>query len=169
MNKQHELIQQLGELTLWYSSLSNITLEVVWHSPIREGKWCLAEIVAHLMRWDEYLITIVLPEAVSNGKVEFPEHDMYNAASSEYARSGMPPAALLKEAIEKRDRLMRKLSEMTEQQIFQPITVNGYTHCVQTKSPYSLGYLILEFIQHDGHHRKQVEEFLFQPLTEEGN
>jgi hypothetical protein len=105
-----------------------------------------------------------LPEVVTNGTAEFPNHDLYNAASSAFARSGMSTATLLGQAIETRERLVRKLSEMTEQQFFQPITVNGFTHCMQTKSNYSLGYLIFEFIEHDGYHRKQIEDFLSQPL-----
>lgn len=160
MNKQFELIQQFGQLTMWYPSLSTITQESRWYSPIKEGKWCLAEIISHLMRWDEYLITVILPEAVTNGKVEFPDHDQYNAASSAYARSGISPATLLNQAIETRDRLVRKLSEMTEQQFFEPITVNGYTHCPQTQTPHSLGHMTFEFIEHDEHHRKQVDGFL---------
>jgi len=166
MNKQNELIQQFGELTVWYSSLPRITPEATWYSPIKENKWCTAEIIAHLGRWDEYLITNVLPEAEKQGKVEFPNHDEYNAVSSAYALSGIVPADLLNQAIETRGRLAGKLDEMTEQQFFQPITVNGYTHCPYTNSIYSIGYLIVEFIQHDDHHRKQVEEFLIQPQSQ---
>jgi hypothetical protein len=88
---------------------------------------------------------------------------VFNAASAAYARSGISSATLLNQAIETRESLVRKLSEMTEQHFSQPTKVNGYTHCLQTNSPYSLGYLIWEFIQHDRHHCKQVEGFLIQP------
>ncbi|MGO4697227.1 DinB family protein [Paenibacillus sp. 2TAB26] len=165
MIKQNELIQQFGSLAPWYSSLSHITPEPAWLNPIKEGKWSAAEIIAHLDRWDQYFITSVLLEAEKNSNVEFPNHDEYNAASSAYALSGILPSEILNQAIETRQKLVQKLTEMTEQQFFHPITVHGNTHCPQTKAPYSIGYLIFDFIQHDEHHRKQVEEFLLQPQS----
>lgn len=156
MLKQVELLEQFDSLAQWYAAMTGA--EQGWHTPIGEGKWCPAEIVAHLMKWDEYLITTVLPVASSiNGQVEFPDHDSYNAVSSAYACSGISAAILLKEARKTRADLVQKLRDLTEQRFFQSITVNGHTHCPQTNTPYSLGYLIWEFIQHDSHHRKQVE------------
>ncbi|MBW7475462.1 DinB family protein [Paenibacillus oenotherae] len=157
--KRDELIQQLSELAQWYASLASIGQG--WHRPIKEDKWCAAEIVAHLMKWDEYLLADVLPQvsAASGGSVQFPDHDNYNAASSAYARSGISPSALLQQAGETRGELVRRLGGMTEEQFFRPIAVNGYTNCPRTGSLYSLGYLLWEFISHDGHHREQIETF----------
>lgn len=156
MYKQTELVAQFDELAQWYAALTGG--EQGWSMPIGEGKWCPAEIVAHLMKWDEYLLPAVLPEALKiNGRVEFPDHDQYNAASSAYARSGRSSAALLEEARHTRSKLVKELRKLTEEQFTKPITVNGLTHCPQTNTPYSLAYLIWEFIQHDGHHRKQIE------------
>ncbi|CAH1198977.1 hypothetical protein PAECIP111893_01196 [Paenibacillus plantiphilus] len=156
MLKQVELLEQFEELAQWYAALTGS--EQGWRTPIGEGKWCPAEVVAHLVKWDEYLLTTVLPAASSTiGQVEFPDHDTYNAVSLVYARSGISAAELLQEACKTRADLVQELRNLTEEQLFRAIPVNGHTHCPQTNTPYSLGYLIWEFIQHDGHHRKQVE------------
>jgi hypothetical protein len=40
--------------------------------------------------------------------------------------------------------------------IDRPTTANGVSHCPHTGKPYTLLYIIQEFMEHDEHHKKQI-------------
>lgn len=42
----------------------------------------------------------------------------------------------------------------------KPLTANGVSYCPHTGTPYSLIYIIKEFIEHDNHHKRQIIHFL---------
>jgi hypothetical protein len=58
MNKQ-EIIQAKLGFSEWVLS-KNIETEV-WFEPIEEGKWAIAEIVAHFILWDYFLLKERIP------------------------------------------------------------------------------------------------------------
>jgi uncharacterized damage-inducible protein DinB len=126
--------------------------------PLKEGKWSVKQIISHMYRWDLYLIEMILPAAIKDKAVHFPSHDNYNAQSEVYAKTVTfqdlinQSAAVRKKLIEELDRSQLMMDES--------ITVNGLTHCPNTGTPYSLNYLMSEFIDHDRHHIQQIQRFL---------
>ncbi len=50
----------LKDLVNWYNSIL-LKNEESMNMPISEGKFTVKEIVAHLYRWDEYLINVGIP------------------------------------------------------------------------------------------------------------
>ncbi|CAM5184918.1 hypothetical protein UACE39S_01427 [Ureibacillus acetophenoni] len=79
---------------------------------------------------------------------------------SDYATSGITQTKLLEEAIDTRRLLVQELKELPTDVLVNPTTVNGVTHDSLTGTPYSLIYIIKEFIEHDEHHKRQIVLFL---------
>ncbi len=146
--------------TSWLKTLKDIE-EKVWTAPISEGKWSISEIIAHIMNWDHYLLTEILPAVKKGEGMNFPEFDSFNKTASEYARSSVSQINLIEEAINMRESLVSEILKMSNEKINKPLPCNGLSHCPHTGEPYSLNYLIKEFIEHDTHHKQQIIKFLF--------
>lgn len=149
------VIQQFGELTHWFQSLLVMNDEK-WRMPIKEGKWSPSEVIAHLQGWDQYMKDYVIPAALK-GEVVFPEHNEFNAKSSKHAFSGI---SKIEEIIQTRVTLVKELLCLSEQDLQKNITVNGYTNCPNTNKPFTLLHLVTEFIEHDQHHKRQIDQYV---------
>ena len=111
------------------------------------------------MNWDDYLLRETL-SSVRDGKgMEFPDFDTYNKLASSYAKSGISKMKLLEEAKAKRELLVKELRLLSAGNLKKPLTANGVSHCPHTGTPYSLIYIIKEFVDHDNHHKRQVIHF----------
>ena len=83
------MIERFGDCTAWLDTLKDIE-EIRLYHPITEGKWSVAEIVAHLAKWDVHLGETVL-RAVRNGEgLTFLDFEPFNQQASTYAKSGLP-------------------------------------------------------------------------------
>ncbi len=67
---------------------------------------------------------------------------------------------LLEEAKAKRELLVKELRILSAGNLKKSLTANGVSHCPHTGTPYSLIYIIKEFVDHDNHHKRQVMHFL---------
>lgn len=113
------------------------------------------EIISHLQNWDDYLICTVIP-AIKNGEgMVFLAFDSFNQKAYEYARSGISKKRLLNEFKQTRLQLVELL--LAEPEVAtRHVTANGLENCPHTGTPYSLLYIIHEFIDHDTHHKNQI-------------
>ncbi|MBU9723291.1 MULTISPECIES: DinB family protein [Bacillaceae] len=159
MSEERNIIHSFGEFSTWLSTLEDLD-ETLWSKPISEGKWSVSEIVAHIMNWDHHLLFEVIPSVREGKGMEFPECDPFNKKASDYAKSGVSQAKLLKEVRYKRELLVKELHTVPTVMLNKPLTVNGETHCPHTGLPYSLIVITHHFIYHDQHHQKQITEFL---------
>jgi hypothetical protein len=140
------------EFAAWLRSLQ--MEPAFWERPIAEGKWEVRDVIAHLLHWDEYLLTHTLP-AVRRGKnIQFPDFDTYNHASLRYRE--LSQQDVLNQAAATREQLVYELRNMQVDALCAHISVNNVSHDAHTGAPYSLLYVIDEFIHHDRHHQKQV-------------
>lgn len=147
-------ILRYKEFTEWTDTLREVD-ESIWMHPIADGKATVREIISHLKNWDTYLISTIIP-AIKNGEgMIFPEFDSFNEIAYEYARSGIPKDRLLDEFKQTRLQLVEKLLA-DPGTAAKHVTVNGVVTCPHTGTPYSLLYIIHEFIDHDSHHKKQI-------------
>ncbi|PGA01271.1 DinB family protein [Bacillus wiedmannii] len=156
---ENKIIHDFNEYSIWLNTLKGMK-EELWMNPISEGKWTIGEIVSHIMNWDECLLTKVLPSVREGQGMEFPDFDTYNKLASNYAKSGISKMRLLEEAKAKRELLVKELRLLHDEKLKKPLTANGVSHCPHTGTPYSLIYIIKEFIEHDNHHKIQVSHFL---------
>lgn len=149
-----ETIFRYKEFLTWTDTLCDLD-ESIWIKPIAEGKASVAEIISHLRNWDHYLIFTAIP-AIKKGKgMVFPDFDSFNKQAYEYARSGISKVRLLDEFKQTRLQLVELL--LVEPDVAaKHVTANGVEICPHTSTPYSLLYIIHEFIEHDIHHKNQI-------------
>ncbi|RSK27718.1 hypothetical protein EJF36_13000 [Bacillus sp. HMF5848] len=126
--------------------------------PIKTDKWSVKEIIAHIYRWDVFLLEEAIRTVTKERFINFPNHNEYNAASTTYA-ANTSVKEVMEDCITMRKTLANRL-EALEELLQEPITVNGSTHCPRTNEQYTLLYIIKEFIEHDQSHLRQIESFL---------
>lgn len=161
MRDTKTVIDSYGEFSEWLGTLKELSNEE-WEQPISDGKWSVREVISHFMNWDNYLIATVVPLVKDGEPFGFPAFDSFNKLASSYATSGISKDDLLDEVILTRNHLIQVLKDMPEEVITKSLPVGGYTHCPHTGEPYSLIYIIQEFIEHDLHHKTQLQEVLNQ-------
>jgi uncharacterized damage-inducible protein DinB len=159
LGEEKSIIKAFSNYSSWLHSLENLD-ENLWSNPITEGKWSVSEIIAHITNWDNHLLSEIIPSVRKGEGMEFPDFDSYNKKASDYAKSGISPSKLLEEAKNTRNLLVKELYEVPTEVLNRPLPSNGVTHCPHTGTPYSLQYIITEFIDHDIHHQRQIIEFL---------
>ena len=153
----NEQLFELNSLINWYKSLPLNDLELM-NKPIAEGKFSVKEIIAHLYRWDEFLLNFGIPSIIESGKIDFPNFHDYNHESAELvSEKGIEEVITL--AIKTRENLVTCFDH--HQEFAQKeISMNGKTHIPNTDQHFTFYYLIEDFSEHDRHHKKQIEDFL---------
>lgn len=159
MKAETNIINDFSNYSNWLHSLMDID-ELLWSQPIASGKWSVSEIIAHIINWDRHLLTEVIPSVLKGEGMKFPDFDSYNKIASDYAISGIPKSKLLKEGIDIRELLVKRLNELPTETLNKSVASNGVTHCPHTGTPYSLIYIVKEFTYHDNHHKGQINQFL---------
>ncbi len=157
MDKQ-TVLEDFQHYSPWLSLLEDME-EETWTMPIAPDKWSCGEIITHITKWDNYLLSDVIPSIKLCEDMSFPEFDSFNAAAAAYARSGLSKDELLQQARETRERHIIELYELPAELLYKPVSSNGETHCPHTGTPYSLLFIITDFTWHDRHHQEQIETF----------
>ena len=155
----NKIINDFKEYSIWITTLKDMK-EELWTAPISGGKWTVGEIISHIMNWDDYLLRETLSSVRDGLGMEFPDFDTYNKIASNYAKSGISKMKLLEEAQAKRDLLVQELNRLSIGKLKEHLTANGVSYCPHTGIPYSLIYIIKEFVDHDNHHKRQIINFL---------
>ncbi|MFA2810806.1 DinB family protein [Bacillus mycoides] len=156
---ENKIINDFKDYSMWITTLKGMK-EELWTAPISEGKWTIGEIVSHIMNWDDYLLRETLSSVRDGQGMEFPVLDTYNKQASNYAKSGISKIKLLEEAQAKRDLLVQELNRLSIGKLKEHLTANGVSYCPHTGMPYSLIYIIKEFVDHDNYHKRQIINFL---------
>ncbi|HHT7238085.1 MULTISPECIES: DinB family protein [Bacillus] len=156
---ENKIINDFKEYSIWVSTLKDMK-EELWTAPISEGKWTVGEIISHIMNWDEYLLGETLSSVREGHGMEFPDFDTYNKIASNYAKSGISKRKLIEEAKAKRELLVKEVCRLSVDKLNEHLTANGVAYCPHTGMPYSLIYIIKEFVDHDNHHKRQIINFL---------
>ncbi|MED1865540.1 DinB family protein [Fictibacillus nanhaiensis] len=148
-----EIIKQYNSLVNWLEELKRVP-EDYWLEPIHEGKWSIGEIIAHLKAWDVF----VWDERFSRflKKSDLPPKkgnvEEINRNAAHEARSGISKNALIDEVIECRLVLTRKLQEVPSAIWEEKIQMGN--------SFVTLCEYIKGMVEHDEHHKKQIEKSL---------
>jgi hypothetical protein len=121
----------------WAGKLDEVS-DTLWFMPIAEGKASSAEIISHLVRWDRYFITDVIPTVRSGGDIAFPEFDPFNAEAYKYAKSGVSKSQLLGELHATREELCNLVLELDDETRAKVLPI------------------VVDFIDHDNHHMNQI-------------
>ncbi|MCH1626860.1 DinB family protein [Fredinandcohnia quinoae] len=159
MKTNVEIISDLEQFTTWVEGLKAHNHQLMF-KPIAEGKWSIAEILSHIMFWDRYILKEMIPNMKQDADLSTIEFQELNDKAAEYALSGVSFEFLLEELIESRKKLVSYLRGKTDEEFTVSFKINGDAVDNYTGYPFTLYNYICDFIWHDNHHKKQMEEFL---------
>lgn len=149
----NEVLMEYRGFANWMEKLKEVP-EEIWLHPIKDDKWSIGEMVAHIKAWDifvwdERLSYFIDGSSLLPKKVDVEEINR-NAAND--AKSGISKTALIDEVIECRLVLSKKLEE-TQREIWEKKIQMG-------NRKITLCEYIKGMVEHDQHHKIQIENFL---------
>ncbi|MFS0780140.1 DinB family protein [Bacillus sp. 1P06AnD] len=159
MEQPQKIVDEFARSILWIEGLKTLD-DAHFHQPITDGKWSCAQIVAHMMLWDEYVANEILPQMKQDADVRSKPIQEVNDLATDYAISGITRNDLIEEILQSRKKLIAALREKTDNAFFEAFSLDGEKIDEYTGHPHTLYSYICSFIWHDNHHKKQVTSFL---------
>lgn len=151
-------IDEFVSYTAWLNTLTELD-ESAWEKSIATDKWSIKAIILHIAHWDNHLLNVIIP-AVKNGEgMIFPEFDSFNARATQKEKR-LSGEKVLQLANTSRSSLVEALQSLRQETLTSQTTANGVTHCPHQGVPYTLAYIVTEFIEHDRHHQQQVDRVI---------
>ncbi|MDI0274833.1 DinB family protein [Bacillus safensis] len=155
MNKD-TVIKHYQHSIEWLQSLTELT-DKEWRSAIAEGKWSIAEIIAHFVSWDEFILHDRLKKCWNEQALpQAPDAHEMNQQSAERARKE-ERSETIGRFISVRTELLQEMKKIEPSRWNEPFFI-GQT--MLTLLSYFQG-----LIEHDIHHMKQITELLSQTKT----
>jgi len=125
-----------------------------WNVPLGEGKWSIHDVVSHILFWDRYFRETAV-ERIAKGldptwnELDF---DRFNREAAEKGRR------LSKEELIEQTRKCRKAILDTIRSMDEVRRSGTYTDA--DGEAFDLEAYLKEFVDHDRHHMRQIEEVL---------
>ncbi|MDV2682924.1 DinB family protein [Alkalihalophilus lindianensis] len=144
----NETLTQLGETVTVIANLKDQEDSQLL-APIKQGKWSIREIVAHLYYWDQFNLESMIPYMNDGASLPpFPDHDAHNQEAINDVH-GQSVYAIIDQFVAAREKFMEHLESIGEDVRF---TIGG------GKRTFSVESFAKVFLKHDIHHLKQIEE-----------
>ncbi|MDQ1146251.1 hypothetical protein QE429_003078 [Bacillus sp. SORGH_AS 510] len=143
------VVLQFGSIIPFLEDLKQVEDDHIFFSPIGEGKWSSASIVAHLLLWDQYIQNSRLPlmlagETLPTGQVDV---QAINNDAQNFAHSGISKNELIEKFILNRKGLLK---ELTDTNLHTTFTIGEHS--------FTLEKYLVGMVEHDEHHMKQIKE-----------
>ncbi|WP_165999876.1 DinB family protein [Bacillus sp. Cs-700] len=153
MTDERSVLNDYASLINWLESTAMEMSETIFFQPIKQGKWSPAEILSHIMMWDNYLLKERIPFIEMEANLpKLDNVEEVNQRAAEYALSGLNKENLVVETVKARRRVVARLQQ------FEPIQWSNTFYI--DKYPICLTSYIKGLIEHDDHHKLQVEVFM---------
>lgn len=153
MTDKRSVLNEYASLITWLESTALKMSKDVFFQPIKQGKWSPAEILSHIMKWDHYLLKERIPFLHSEANLPRLEHvEEVNQRAAEYARSGLSKEKLIAETIEARRQVVERLQRINPIEWKSTFYIDKYPNCLTS--------YIKGLIEHDDHHKLQIEVFM---------
>lgn len=153
INGQNEIIKHHQYAIEFVRSLNNLR-EEKWRMKIEEGKWTVAEIIGHLIPWDEFVLNNRLPYLFSVQELPIgPDVKTLNATSAGKARE-QEKKVIINDFISVRSELLQKIEGIPDTRWNEEITIG------QTKL--NLYDYFKGLAEHDLHHFNQIKDKINQ-------
>lgn len=153
MNSKDQLLDQFARLTSFVEGLRQID-EEKWAMPIAQGKWTTRDIVAHMMLWDKYFLEGAIARIVTHQpiSVKHLDYDAFNRNAAEYAKT-IAQGEIIDLTIRYRTEIIEHLRQLSDAE-WTAVHQDG------EGQPFAVDHYVPDFIAHDEHHMKQLQEFL---------
>jgi uncharacterized damage-inducible protein DinB len=151
-----QMKQHYKEFDKWADSLRELQ-DNEWHKPLGEAKWSVAAVVAHLLLWDKYSLEERFPFFNEGAELpSYPDFQNVNDRAKDYAEM-TSKEQILDELAETRKGYHDLLEQMDSEKLTVSFKISAHSLTV--------GEYVADFIQHDLHHQKQVNEALGRTLV----
>lgn len=126
--------------------------EQQWRMPIQQGKWTVAEVIGHLIPWDQFVLNERLPFLFSNNQLlKGPNVEQMNAQSASSSRL-QSKEQIVQTLLKYRRLLLQALHGLPDEQWQQSFKIG----C----SELTLYSYFAGLVEHDQHHFLQVQKVL---------
>lgn len=151
--KINGVIQEYHKYTFFVESLRTIS-EENWTTPIAENKWSVRDIIGHIMFWDKYIQEEAIIKIKTNQPVTVKDVniDEFNQKATEFVKT-LDKDEIIDLTVQYRNEMIETLKTLPEEKLF-----NHYIDC--SGNNFSINNFLEEFIPHDDHHKRQIEDFL---------
>jgi uncharacterized damage-inducible protein DinB len=150
LNKQY-ILSHYEHSIQWVKELEQLP-EKQWRTPIKEGKWTIAEVIGHLIPWDEFIVNDRVPYFFKD--IEFPKGPDDQAVNDQAASESR--IRTKEETIERfaatRQTLLTALQEMDDALWSKELIIG--------KSKLTLPTYFQGMVEHDNHHFEQIKEII---------
>lgn len=137
----------------WVNSLKNLT-EEKWRLQIDEGKWTIAEIIGHLIPWDELVLNQRIPYLIKAESLPTsPNAETVNQQAAQASRSRSKDETI-HSFIDTRKRLIKALYDLTDELWTRDLLIG--------RNNLSLIHYFAGLVKHDLHHFKQIQRVLYK-------
>ncbi|MNO29846.1 DinB superfamily protein [compost metagenome] len=148
-----QLVSEFQSLIPYIQSLATLE-EVDWETPIAAGKWTLKEMLCHITQWDKYFYEEAFAKVQAGQPVTARQQnfDEFNARAIEYAKS-LTKQAAIGQFVLYRTKILDSIADVSSEQ-FVKVYPDG------EGNPFSIREHLSDFIPHDKHHKRQMEQYL---------
>ncbi|WP_413300257.1 DinB family protein [Bacillus sp. 1P10SD] len=143
------VVSQFGTIIPFLEEIKQVEGDRIFFSPISEGKWSSAAIVAHLYLWDQYIQNSRLPMMLAGDTLPSGQVDVQaiNNDAQNFAHSGISKNELIDQFVNNRKILLEELAKADLQTAF---TIGEHS--------YTLEKYLTGMVEHDEHHMKQMKD-----------
>lgn len=150
MNKS-EIIQHHQQFMNWIQKLGEIP-ETQWRTPIAHEKWTVAEVVGHLVPWDEFVLHKRIPYFLTGETLPAaPNPKVVNELGARGARMEDSKVTISR-FLSTRQQLMEEIRQIEEPLLEQEITIGN--------TKIRLSDYFTDLANHDIHHADQIKRLL---------
>jgi uncharacterized damage-inducible protein DinB len=152
-----EMKAHYTEFDGWIHSLRGLS-DSEWNMPLGEGKWSVAAILSHLLLWDQYSLEERFPYFKEGAELpSYPDFQGVNDRAREYAENAATKEEIIDGLLAVRAEFHKMLDGMDNEELAVSFKISDHQMTV--------GTYIIDFIDHDIHHQKQVNQALGKTLV----
>lgn len=150
MEKQN-ILSHYEQSILWVKELEQLS-EEQWRTPIKEGKWSIAEVIGHLIPWDEFIINDRMPYFFKDIDLpKGPDAQVLNNQAAAESRTRKKEETIERFAAT-RQTLLSALQEIDDKFWSKELNIG--------KSTLSLAAYFQGMVEHDNHHFEQIKKVI---------
>ncbi|PFH91795.1 hypothetical protein COJ52_18500 [Bacillus cereus] len=151
--EKESILEEKLKLIEWCQTLKSVTNDV-WFEPFRKGSWGIADVISHLIVWDEFLMKFRIPYFISGQSVpNVPTGvEEMNKGAIKYARSGISKEELLDQFSFTRKQLVDQINQISSRNFKDDYQFG--TKRVRLDNYFS------SLIQHDLKHKEEIIQFI---------
>lgn len=153
MKSKQTYLNEFGEFIDLVKKLDHYN-ETVWGSPIAEGKWCMQEIISHMMLWDKLFWEEAIQKIANHEQLTYKNRsfESFNASARVFGMT-QTKAQVIEQAIAYRSKLIACLEQIPEADYDKSFTDGD-------GKSFQIAEYIEDFVGHDRHHASQIHHYL---------